>query len=133
MRNTVWGVLLLTLAWALPCALPAPADAAPAPGLTPGSTPGSTEDTAPGRALAIQATRAKPEVRSTTADHGRFEVLHFDAEKQKTMQPEEVTRTCLGCHNLAALQFHQSIHWTWRDTEGQPENFGKGALSVNNF
>ncbi|MFH1913645.1 MAG: hypothetical protein ABIK45_05160 [Pseudomonadota bacterium] len=119
MRKPVWGVLLLVLACALPYARPALGQEA--------------EDKAPGRALAIQATRAKPEVRSTTADHGKFEALHFDAEKQKTMKPEEVTRTCLGCHNLAALQFHQTIHWTWRDTEGQPENFGKGALSVNNF
>jgi len=117
MRKPVWGLLLLALACTMPC----------------GRAALAAEDTAPGRALAIQATRAKPEVRSTTADHSRFKELHFDAQRQKTMQPEEVTRTCLGCHNLAALQFHQTIHWTWRDTEGQPENFGKGALSVNNF
>lgn len=88
---------------------------------------------APGRTMAIQATKAKPVVQTMTADHTKFKELQFDAERQKTMKPEEVTEACLGCHNLAALQFHKTIHWTWRDIEGQPENFGKGALSVNNF
>ena len=90
---------------------------------------------APGRKLAIQATKAKPLVRTITADHTKFPELQFDSEKQKAMQPEEVTRACLGCHNQAALQFHQTIHWTWRDkdTDGNPAKFGKGGISVNNF
>jgi type II secretory pathway component PulL len=90
---------------------------------------------APGRKLAIQATKAKPLVRTITADHSQFPELRFDPEKQKTMQPEEVTSACLGCHNQAALQFHQTIHWTWRDkdTDGNPAKFGKGGISVNNF
>lgn len=120
MSKTALGTLVLPLALALMCVCSGE-------GL-------ATEDAAaPGRALAIQATKAKPEVRTMTADHGKFRQLQFDPEKQKTMKPEEVTQACLGCHNLAALQFHKTIHWTWRDTEGQPKNFGKGALSVNNF
>jgi len=33
------------------------------------------------------------------------------------------------------LQFHQTIHWTWRDKDdaGNPAKFGKGGISVNNF
>lgn len=90
---------------------------------------------APGRTLAIQATKAKPLVRTITADHSKFAQLQFDPEKQKTMQPEEVTKACLGCHNQAALQFHQTIHWTWRDEDesGNPAKFGKGGISINNF
>lgn len=91
------------------------------------------EAKAPGRKMAIQATKAKPVVQTMTADHSKFKELQFDPEKQKTMKPEEVTEACLGCHNLAGLQFHKTIHWTWRDMEGQPKNFGKGGLSVNNF
>jgi hypothetical protein len=93
------------------------------------------QETAPGRKLAIQATKAKPLVRTVTADHSKFPQLQFDPETQKTMKPEEVTKACLGCHNQAALQFHQTIHWTWRDkdTDGNPAKFGKGGISVNNF
>lgn len=93
------------------------------------------QDKAPGRKLAIQATKAKPLVRTMTADHSKFLQLQFDPEMQKTMKPEEVTKACLGCHNQAALQFHQTIHWTWRDkdTDGNPAKFGKGGISVNNY
>ena len=90
---------------------------------------------APGRKMAIQATKAKPLPRTITADHSKFPQLQFDPEKQKGMKPEEVTKACLGCHNQAALQFHQTIHWTWRDIDdqGNPKKFGKGGISVNNF
>jgi hypothetical protein len=90
---------------------------------------------APGRKMAIQATKAKPLVRTITADHSKFKQLQFTPEQQKTMKPEEVTKTCLGCHNQAALQFHQTIHWTWRDFDenGKPTKRGKGGISVNNF
>lgn len=92
-------------------------------------------ENAPGRKLAIQATKAKPLIQTITADHSKFAQLQFDPEKQKTMRPEEVTQACLGCHNKAALQFHQTIHWTWRDEDeaGNPAKFGKGGISVNNF
>ena len=90
---------------------------------------------APGRTMAIQATKAKPLPRTITADHSKFPQLQFDPEKQKAMKPEEVTKACLGCHNQAALQFHQTIHWTWRDIDDQGnfKKLGKGGISVNNF
>lgn len=93
------------------------------------------QDNAPGRQMAIQATKAKPLVRTITADHSKFPQLQFTPEQQKTMKPEEVTKACLSCHNQAALQFHQTIHWTWRDKDdaGNPAKFGKGGISVNNF
>ncbi len=93
------------------------------------------QEDAPGRTMAIQATKAKPLVRTITADHSKFKQLQFTPEQQKTMKPEEVTKACLSCHNQAALQFHQTIHWTWRDKDdaGNPAKFGKGGLSVNNF
>lgn len=85
--------------------------------------------------MAIQATKAKPLVRTITADHSKFDELKFSEEQQKTMRPEEVTKACLKCHNKAALQFHKTIHWTWRDfdKDGNPTDFGKGGISVNNF
>ncbi len=90
---------------------------------------------APGRKMAIQATKAKPIVHTITADHSKFPQLQFDAEQMKTMKPEEVTKACLSCHNQAALQFHKTIHWTWRDSDedGKPRKLGKGGISVNNF
>lgn len=92
-------------------------------------------ENAPGRKMAIQATQAKPLVRTITADHTQFEQLKFTPEQQRTMKPEAVTMACLGCHNQAALQFHQTIHWTWRDMDnsGEPTKLGKGGTSVNNF
>ncbi len=92
-------------------------------------------ESAPGREMAIQATKAKPLVRTRTADHSKFKELQFDAETLKTMKPEDVTATCLKCHNQAGDQFHKTIHWTWRDLEddGKPGEFGKGGISVNNF
>ncbi|GAB7023504.1 hypothetical protein JCM12178A_20620 [Salidesulfovibrio brasiliensis] len=115
--------LAMTLAAALLMAVPVCASAA------------VEEDGAPGRRMAIQATKAKPIVRTITADHSKFKELQFDPEQEKTMRPEEVTQTCLKCHNQAALQFHQTIHWTWRDFDenGKPTDLGKGGLSVNNF
>lgn len=93
------------------------------------------QEDAPGRQMAIQATKAKPLARTITADHKQFSQLRFTPEQQKTMKPEEVTKACLSCHNKAALQFHQTIHWTWRDKDdaGNPAKFGKGGISVNNF
>ncbi|MCK9175829.1 MAG: hypothetical protein M0O96_11195 [Desulforhopalus sp.] len=93
------------------------------------------QDDAPGRQMAIQATQAKPLTHTITADHSTFSQLQFTLEQQKTLKPEDVTKACLSCHNQAALQFHQTIHWTWRDKDdaGNPAKFGKGGISVNNF
>ena len=63
-----------------------------------------------------------------TADHSVHEAL------QKEFQSgPEVTEACLSCHNRAAKQMHQTIHWTWlcpADPEGK---MGKAGLSINNF
>jgi hypothetical protein len=85
------------------------------------------EKPAPGREMARQATRGKQ--LWITADHTKFEVL-----KQAFTAGPEVTRACLGCHSEAALQFHKTIHWTWKDPNSRDnDRLGKGGLSVNNF
>jgi len=85
------------------------------------------EPLAPGRAMAQQATKQKE--LWITADHS-----HHDVLKQPFASGPEVTKACLSCHNQAALQFHQTIHWTWMDpiTE-KSAKLGKGGLSLNNF
>lgn len=87
----------------------------------------SGEDLAPGRIMAQQAVKDKE--MWITSDHAQHEIL-----KQEFKSGPEVTRACLSCHNQAALQFHQTIHWTWMDpiTE-KGAKLGKGGLSVNNF
>ena len=85
------------------------------------------EKKAPGREMAIQATKDKK--LWITADHSKFDVL------KKTFQSgPEVTKACLSCHTEAAKQFQQTIHWTWLDpTTEKTAMLGKGGLSVNNF
>ena len=85
------------------------------------------EDIAPGRKMAQQATKEKK--LWITSDHSKHEIL-----QQEFNSGPEVTQACLSCHNQAALQFHQTIHWTWMDpiTE-KSAKLGKGGLSVNNF
>ena len=85
------------------------------------------ENIAPGRIMAQQATKDRH--LWITSDHSRHEIL-----KQAFTSGPEVTKACLSCHNLAALQFHQTIHWTWLDpiTE-KSAKLGKGGLSINNF
>ena len=85
------------------------------------------EDIAPGRKMAQQATKDKH--LWITSDHSQHEVL-----KQEFTSGPEVTKACLSCHNQAALQFHQTIHWTWMDPNTEKSaKLGKGGLSINNF
>jgi len=85
------------------------------------------EDIALGRKMAQQATKEKR--LWITSDHSQHEILN----KPFTSGPE-VTKACLSCHNQAALQFHQTIHWTWLDpTTEKSVKLGKGGLSINNF
>jgi hypothetical protein len=85
------------------------------------------EDIAPGRKMAQQATKEKR--LWITSDHSQHEIL-----KQEFKSGPEVTKACLSCHNQAALQFHQTIHWTWMDPSTEASaKLGKGGLSVNNF
>ncbi len=91
------------------------------------STGGSETELAPGRVLAKQAVKEKK--RWITADHSKFEIL-----QQEFSSGPEVTAACLTCHNEAALQFHKTIHWTWKAPGKDPAvPLGKGGLSVNNF
>jgi hypothetical protein len=85
------------------------------------------EDIAPGRKMAQQAIKEKK--LWITSDHSKHQIL-----LQEFNSGPEVTKACLSCHNQAALQFHQTIHWTWMDpiTE-KSAKLGKGGLSINNF
>ena len=85
------------------------------------------EEVAPGRTLAQQATKTKQ--LWITSDHSQHAIL-----QQEFKSGPEVTKACLSCHNQAALQFHETIHWTWRDPSTEDNlKLGKGGLSVNNF
>jgi uncharacterized paraquat-inducible protein A len=88
---------------------------------------GVAEETAPGRTLAQQATKASK--LWITADHAKHAAL-----QQSFTSGPEVTRACLSCHSEAAAQFHKTIHWTWRDpATAESRILGKGGLSINNF
>jgi octaheme c-type cytochrome (tetrathionate reductase family) len=63
-----------------------------------------------------------------TADHSKHEIL-----KQPFTSGPEVTRACLSCHNEAALQMHQTIHWTWICPADRAAEFGKAGITLNNF
>jgi octaheme c-type cytochrome (tetrathionate reductase family) len=85
------------------------------------------ENQAPGRTMAQQATKERQIW--ITADHSRHEIL----QKEFTSGPE-VTKACLSCHELAAGQFHKTIHWTWLDPNVPPgKRIGKAGHSINNF
>jgi octaheme c-type cytochrome (tetrathionate reductase family) len=64
--------------------------------------------------------------KALTADHRRFPEL-----QKKFITGVEVTRACVGCHNLAAEQFKKTMHWTWNSPENK--QLGKGAHSMNNY
>ena len=63
----------------------------------------------------------------STADHSHFQEL----DRQFASGPE-VTKACLKCHNLAALQFHDTIHWTWAGRKTDKKDEGK-VKTLNNF
>ena len=87
----------------------------------------STPDTAPVREMAKQATKGKK--LWITADHSKHEIL-----QQEFTSGPEVTKACLSCHTEAALQFHKTIHWTWKNPDSPKDrNCGKSGLSVNHF
>ncbi|MGE4299145.1 MAG: tetrathionate reductase family octaheme c-type cytochrome [Desulfovibrionaceae bacterium] len=63
-----------------------------------------------------------------TADHSKHPVL-----QQEFTSGPEVTKACLTCHNEAAVQFHKTIHWTWKCPADPEQKLGKAGLSLNNF
>lgn len=75
----------------------------------------------------ISASALKPLSASTT-DHSKLEAL-----KAPFKTGPEVTKACLTCHNMAAHQVMNSIHWTWEaisPTTGK--KLGK-RYAANNF
>ncbi|MFA5519819.1 MAG: cytochrome C [Spirochaetota bacterium] len=71
---------------------------------------------------------------SQTADHSKFKEL-----QQKFSKPEDVTRACLSCHNLAGFEIMKTSHWLWaRETTKMPGREGKSIFAgktnvINNF
>lgn len=76
-----------------------------------------------------QATEVVSQRDSTsTADHGRFEVLWQDFKSGP-----EVTRACLTCHTEAAKQVQKTKHWTWEFLNpATGQQLGKKHV-INNF
>lgn len=95
-------------------------------GMWPGELKAEGDQAASGRE---KARRASPRpAHWVTADHSVHPVLQQDFQS-----PEEVTKACLSCHNEAARQVHQTIHWTWKDPADREGKMGKGGLTLNNF
>ena len=113
-----WRRVIRPLAVAIGLAIPWAGLATAAP---------EAEAPAPGRTMARQATETPD--RWITADHSRHEIL-----RKPFQSGPEVTQACLSCHNEAAEQFHDTIHWTWLDPNAAPGmKVGKAGYSVNNF
>ncbi len=66
-------------------------------------------------------------IHSLTADHHKFPVL-----QKEFKSPEEVTQACLSCHNEAAQQVQNTIHWKWVCPESADKKLGKRYV-INNF
>ena len=73
-------------------------------------------------------------IMAQTADHHDFNEL-----QRSFNRPEDVTITCLGCHNLADDQIMKTSHWLWyRKTDKLPGHKGEmmkvGKINIiNNF
>ncbi|MBF0156695.1 MAG: tetrathionate reductase family octaheme c-type cytochrome [Magnetococcales bacterium] len=60
----------------------------------------------------------------STADHARMPALQGPFESGP-----EVTRACLSCHNRAARQVQESLHWTWAyDAPDSGRGYGKSRV-----
>jgi len=87
----------------------------------------ATEDEALGIKLAKQAVRS--DKHWTTVDHSKIEILNQDFSSG-----DQITRACLSCHTDAAMQFEETIHWTWEVPSEKPGIMnGKAGHAVNNF
>jgi len=64
----------------------------------------------------------------TTVDHSKIEALQQDFDSGP-----EVTEACLSCHNEAAKQVQETIHWTWICPADPQGVMGKNGLTINNF
>lgn len=66
-----------------------------------------------------------------------FSQSHKDLIEGPFTSPQEVTNTCLACHENAAKEVMATNHWTWLDEEaktinGEVKKFGKKNI-INNF
>jgi hypothetical protein len=64
----------------------------------------------------------------STVDHGSHEALQQDFDSGP-----EVTEACLSCHNRAAEQVQETIHWSWLCPADPQGVMGKRGLTMNNF
>ncbi|HAI10342.1 MAG TPA: hypothetical protein DCM28_01470 [Phycisphaerales bacterium] len=76
-----------------------------------------------------------PKLKSSTADHTKFEIL-----QQNFATGPDVTAACLTCHTDAAKQLMKTSHWTWICPRARQEleqkqgrAVGKGEHIINNF
>lgn len=88
------------------------------------------QDDAPTKPYGADEARARTKLpaRWITTDHSKHEALQGNF----TSGPE-VTKACLSCHNEAAKQVHQTIHWTWLCPHDEKHEMGKYGLTLNNF
>lgn len=101
-RGRRWFAVLLAFA----VSMAAVAAAEPANDSIAGaSRPGNAATPSAAGKLPIVAAAGKSK---STADHGRFKELQGPFKSGP-----DVTRACLTCHNEAAHQVMQSVHWTW--------------------
>jgi len=63
----------------------------------------ATSNTTPGSPI-----NYKKEAHVGRADHGKFKILQQDFKT-----PQEVTRTCLTCHNKTGVDIMHTAHWKW--------------------
>ncbi len=97
-----------------------------AQGIVFAATPSADEE-ALGMLLARQAVKSSK--RWTTTDHSKIEALNKDFKSG-----DEITQACLSCHTDASMQFHKTIHWTWKvPSEKEGIMNGKAGHAVNNF
>ncbi len=91
------------------------------------SVAAAAQEEALGLKLAKQAVRA--DKHWTTVDHSKLDVLN-----QNFTSGDQITQACLSCHTDAAMQFEETIHWTWEVPSEKPGIMnGKAGHAVNNF
>ena len=75
--------------------------------------------------------RIKLPEKKALSDHSQYEVL-----QKEFKSPQEVTETCLDCHNQRGKQLLTSVHWRWEQTDtladGRVVSLGKKNV-LNNF
>ncbi|MCB1755911.1 MAG: tetrathionate reductase family octaheme c-type cytochrome, partial [Gammaproteobacteria bacterium] len=80
------------------------------------------------RSVDKPVTSLDPAAKKSTTDHSKLKEL-----EGPFFSGPEVTRACLGCHNMAGHQLSNNKHWTWSyDHPVTGQKLGKNVL-VNNF